>query len=116
MTDVMPDTQQIAQWLKVLAEPRRLAIVQMLMQGTCCNCEISAQLGLAANLVSHHTTVLREAGLVTTERDAEDARWIYVAINRPALAELHAALGAFFDPARIQERVPQCGPRPPRSR
>ena len=103
--------ERLAAWLKVLAEPNRLRILELLMQGVQCNCEFGDQLQLEANLISHHLSVLRRAELVQAERDPQDARWIYYSINRAALADLHAAFGAFFDPARLESRLPSCGPR-----
>ena len=43
----------------------------------------------AADVVSHHLGVLRELGLVTACRDEQDARLIYYAVNRSALAQLN---------------------------
>jgi ArsR family transcriptional regulator len=107
----LPDNvQRLAQLLKVLAEPKRLLILDLLMQGVQCNCELGESLQLAPNLISHHLSVLRKAGLVDVERDALDARWLYYSINRAALDELNEAFGEFFDPTRIQPRRPSCGP------
>lgn len=107
----MTDPNSLARQLKVLAEPNRLRIVNLLMQGVQCNCELGDALGMAPNLISHHLRILREMGLVDVERDAVDARWVYYSINRATLAELAQTFGAFFDPARIQERSPVCGPQ-----
>ncbi len=98
------DLQRLSDWLKVLAEPKRLLIFNLLMEGTQCNCQMSDLLQMAPNLVSHHLSVLCQAGLVDSERDTQDARWIYYSVNRTALDDLIAAFGAFFDPARIQPR------------
>ena len=105
------DLQRLAEWLKALAEPKRLLIFNLLMQGVQCNCELGEQLDMAPNLISHHLSVLRQAGLVDMERDALDGRWIYYSVNRAALTELNTAFGAFFDPARLQPRHPTCGPQ-----
>src|SRR4030067_419980 len=91
------DLTQLAKWLKVLAEPNRLLIFHLLMEGVQCNCELGDGLQMAPNLISHHLRVLREAGLVDVERDALDARWVYYSINRAALEEINAAFGVFFD-------------------
>jgi ArsR family transcriptional regulator len=101
---------QMAKWLKVLAEPNRLLIFNYLVEGVQCNCELGDNLKMAPNLISHHLRALREAGLVDVERDASDARWVYYSINRQALEELNKALGIFFDPARIKPRRLTCGP------
>ncbi len=105
------DLQELATQLKVLAEPKRLLILHLLMEGVQCNCELGDALDMPANLISHHLRALREAGLITAERDVLDARWIYYSINRPALENLNRVFGAFFDPARIKPRRPVCGPQ-----
>ncbi len=107
----LPDNfQDMGQLLRVVAEPKRLLILDLLMQGVQCNCELGESLQLAPNLISHHLSVLRKAGLVNVERDALDARWLYYSINRESLDRLNAVLDEFFDPARIQPRRPSCGP------
>src|SRR5512139_1449234 len=114
MSDVIsPPTnlKRLAERLKVLAEPNRLLIFNLLMEGVQCNCELGDALQMAPNLISHHLSVLRQSGLVDVERDAVDARWVYYSINRAALDELNAAFGSFFDPARIKPRRPTCGPQ-----
>ncbi len=103
--------EALARRLKVLAEPKRLLIVDLLMQGVQCNCELGEALDMPPNLISHPLRALREAGLVDVQRDALDARWMYYSINREALDELNATFGAFFDPARIQPRRLTCGPQ-----
>lgn len=101
----------LSERLKVLAEPKRLLIFNLLMDGVQCNCEIGDALQMPPNLISHHLSKLRAVGLVDVERDAVDSRWIYYSINRAALEELNAAFGAFFNPNRIQPRRPNCGPQ-----
>ena len=103
--------QRLAEWLKVLAEPNRLLIFNLLVEGVQCNCELGDALQIPANLISHHLSVLRKAGLVKVERDAVDARWIYYSINRAALNELNTAFGTFFNPERLKPRRLTCGPQ-----
>ena len=102
--------ERLAQQLKLLANPKRLQILHLLMEGVQCNCELGDALEMAPNLISHHLGLLRDAGLVDVERDAVDARWLYYSLNEEALAALNAAYSAFFDPARIKPRRPTCGP------
>jgi len=97
--------------MKVLSEPNRLLLLEMLIQGVQCNCDLGQALGMAPNLVSHHLGVLREAGLVHAEHDPFDARWIYYSIEPSALSELRESLIAFLDAGRIQPRQPTCGPQ-----
>src|SRR5512135_2382741 len=106
-------TTELANILKVLADPSRLAIFDLLMQGVQCNCELGDQLKMPMNLISHHLKVLRDADLVNAERDSVDGRWVYYSINPRALSQLRDELSTFLDPQRIQARLPMCGPRVP---
>jgi len=105
------DLQVLVEHLRVLAEPKRLLIFHLIMEGVQCNCELGEALDMPPNLISHHMRVLREAGLVDSERDPFDARWVYYSVNLDTLAALHRAFGAFFDPARVQPRRLTCGPQ-----
>ncbi len=112
--ETFPDSvemEELLVWLKALADPKRLRIFNLLMEGVQCNCEIGDVLDMAPNLISHHLNKLRAVGLVDAERDAGDSRWIYYSINRTALEKVNVALGAFLNPQRIQPRQPACGPR-----
>lgn len=104
-------TTGLANVLKILSDPSRLAIFDLLMQGVQCNCEIGSNLKMPMNLISHHLKVLRDAGLVNAERDETDARWIYYSVNQKALGQLRQQLDAFLNAKRIQPRQPACGPR-----
>lgn len=105
------DVDVLAQRLKLLANPKRLQLIHLLMEGVQCNCELGDALDMAPNLISHHLGLLRDAGLVNVERDAVDARWLYYSMNEEALAQLNAIYGAFFNPERIKPRRPTCGPQ-----
>lgn len=101
---------EVCQILKALADPNRLRIFEILLQGDACNGHLNEQLGLAPNLLSHHLGVLRKAGLVTDRRDAVDARWIYYTVNREVVSAWHGWLTTFFDPARLKAQPNVCGP------
>ncbi len=107
----IPATDNLSIMLKVLSDPTRLAIFDLLMQGIQCNCELGDKLDLPMNLISHHLKALKDVGLVGTERDAFDARWVYYSIDLERLEQLRDQLNAFLDPARIQPRLPTCGPQ-----
>jgi DNA-binding transcriptional ArsR family regulator len=95
--------------LKALSDPNRLRIFAQLMSGDTCNCELVKQLGIPANLLSHHLKALSEAGLVNARRDRIDSRWIYYSVNREAAAHWRAWFFDFLDPTHIRQRA-LCGP------
>lgn len=101
---------EIASLLKILSEPNRLLIFEKIMDGVQCNCELGDALNIAPNLISHHLSVLRDAGLIKTERDPMDARWIYYSINIKKMEEIRVILIDYFDPSRVKPRLITCGP------
>ena len=57
--------------LKVLADETRLSVLRQLMKRPKNVAEINASLGIEQTLLSHHLKVLREAGLVITQRNGK---------------------------------------------
>lgn len=76
--------------LRALADPVRLALVDDLAGADACACELRERLDVSASLLSHHLRVLREAGLVRTQRQG---RRLEVRLDRAALAGLAGSLG-----------------------
>jgi ArsR family transcriptional regulator, arsenate/arsenite/antimonite-responsive transcriptional repressor len=105
------EVANLARWLKVIGEPNRLLLLEKIIEGVQCNCELGNALQLAPNLISHHLSVLREAGLIEAEHDPVDSRWVYYSINPKAMDELWSLLGEYFDMRRIQPRGATCGPQ-----
>lgn len=100
-----------AQWLKILCEPNRLLLLEKIIEGIQCNCELGQALQIPPNLISHHLSVLRGAGLINAERDPVDNRWIYFSVNPVIMDDLKAFFVEFFDKSRIQPRGAACGPQ-----
>lgn len=80
---------QGAELLAVVADPVRWTLLQRLTGGGACVCNLQEHVSVAANLLSYHLKVLRQAGLVTTSRRG---RWIDYALAPGALDRLHSAL------------------------
>ena len=61
--------EELAATFKALADPTRVAIVNRLACGDeCCVCDLTDAFDLSQPTVSHHLRVLRDAGLVESER------------------------------------------------
>ena len=93
---VYPDVEreqaeQMAAVAKALADPVRLQLVDVLRKhaGKVCVCELVPLFDLSQPTVSHHLKVLRDAGLVDSERRG---LWAYYYVIPDALEELAAWL------------------------
>lgn len=106
--DIIPE--EILSCLKACADPNRLRIFSLLLQGESCNAFLNEALGMAPNLLSHHLRVLREAGLIRDRRDSVDARWIYYSVDKAGLTRWYRWLANFFDPAQLEMQREVCGP------
>jgi ArsR family transcriptional regulator len=86
------DTVEFA---KALADQTR----QQIMKICCCARlsvnEIVAQTGVSQPTVSHHLKVLRDAGLVRTERQGKE---IYYSLNQEKMADNCCSVSASFAP------------------
>jgi ArsR family transcriptional regulator, arsenate/arsenite/antimonite-responsive transcriptional repressor len=72
-----------------VADGTRLRILHVLSSGGRCVCDLRAEVPVAANLLSYHLRVLRDAGLVTAHRRG---RWIDYEVDEQALERLRAVL------------------------
>ncbi|MGV8966547.1 MAG: ArsR/SmtB family transcription factor [Cellulomonas sp.] len=75
--------------LQAVADPIRWGVLARLADGTHCVCDLQAHIPIAANLLSYHLRVLREAGLVLTSRRG---RWVDYTLAPDARAQICAAL------------------------
>jgi ArsR family transcriptional regulator len=78
--------------LKALADPVRLQLFSAIAShagGEACVCDISTGVDVSQPTVSHHLKVLRDAGLLTSERRAS---WVYYAVVPDSLDSLAALL------------------------
>ena len=81
----------MARVAKALGDPVRLQLVDVLRKhaGKVCVCELVPLFDLSQPTVSHHLKVLRDAGIVGSERQG---LWAYYYVNPEALEELSAWL------------------------
>ena len=75
--------------LQAVADPIRWTVLTVLAQAPRCVCRLQEDVPIAANLLSYHLKVLREAGLVTSSRRG---RWIDYALAPDAMERMRAAL------------------------
>jgi DNA-binding transcriptional ArsR family regulator len=68
----MADTTECIPVLKALADETRWRIVRELLQRTLTVSELTERLGANQYNISKHLRILREAGIVTTEKDGKN--------------------------------------------
>lgn len=74
--------KQKAGVIKALGHPSRLAIVEYLVDGERCVCDLQALVGSDISTVSKHLSVLKSAGLVC---DRKEGQWVYYRLRTPCI-------------------------------
>jgi ArsR family transcriptional regulator len=83
---------ELAAVFKVLADPARLRLLSMVASaesGEACACDLVEPLGRSQPTVSHHMSVLVEAGLVSREKRG---KWAWYRLEAERLEQIKAAL------------------------
>jgi ArsR family transcriptional regulator len=80
----------VAPMFKALGDPVRLRLMSMIASTTeACVCDLTDNFDVSGPTISHHLRVLREAGLVDSERRGT---WVYYWIRPDAVRQLSALL------------------------
>ena len=82
----------LAQVFKALGDPVRLRLVSLIgahQGGEVCVCDLTTAFELTQPTISHHLKVLREAGIITSERRGT---WVYYRLEPAALERMAALL------------------------
>src|SRR3954469_19748451 len=83
----------VAAKLKALADPIRLRLFSLVAShagGEACVCDISGDFDVTQPTISHHLKVLKDAGLLASERRAS---WVYYSVVPETLENLAMVLG-----------------------
>ena len=85
---------ELALGFKALADPVRLRLLSLIAaapDGTACSCDLEEPVGKTQSTVSHHLSLLADAGLITKEKVG---RWVNCTIVPERLAQLREVLAA----------------------
>lgn len=84
------DATRIAPMFKALGDPVRLRLAALIAsQAGICVCDLTPHFELSGPTISHHLKILREAGLVDSERRGT---WVHYWVKPDALHTLSALL------------------------
>lgn len=84
----VPQAVELAVAFKALGDPVRLRLFSLIAShtdGEACVCDLTGEFDVSQPTISHHLKVLRESGLLTSERRAS---WVYYRVAPAALAAL----------------------------
>ena len=86
------EADELANGFKLLSDPIRLRILSLIANApnaTMCGCDLPAILDRSQPTISHHLSLLTDAGLVTRE---QRGKWAWFSVERDRVAVLRDAL------------------------
>ena len=100
------DIAETARWFHALSDETRLEIIDHLLGGERCVCDLMDALDVAQSRLSFHLKVLKDADLVT---DRRDGRWVYYTLNRDTIESIESVLGTLHHASRpTKKRIACC--------
>ncbi len=84
-------TADTAALFHALSDPIRLDVLELLVLGERCVCDLMEALDVAQSRLSWHLKTLKDAGLVS---DRREGRWSYYTLERDAFERAERAIAA----------------------
>ena len=71
--------------MESLSDPIRINILELMMNGEICVCDIVKVTGLSQSKISYHIKILKDSGLIS---DRQEGRWVYYKLDLEVLSEI----------------------------
>ena len=79
------DSDQFIGIMESLSDPIRINILELMMGGEICVCDIVKVTGLSQSKISYHIKILKDSGLIS---DRQEGRWVYYKLDLEVLSDI----------------------------
>jgi len=76
--------------MESLSDPIRINILELMMNGEICVCDIVKVTGLSQSKISYHIKILKDSGLIN---DRQEGRWVYYKLDLEVLSDIQNWMG-----------------------
>lgn len=76
---MQPDVKKTAVVFKAFCDENRIRILQLLLDGEKCACELLEKMNITQPTLSHHMKILCDSGVVSGRKDG---KWMYYSISK----------------------------------
>ena len=84
------DSDQFIGIMESLSDPIRVNIIELMMGGEICVCDIVKVTGLSQSKISYHIKILKDSGLIS---DRQEGRWVYYKLDLEVLSDIKNWMG-----------------------
>ena len=82
--------ENISKLMVSFSDPFRLEIIDLMMDGEVCVCDVMKLTNLSQSRISYHIKILKEAGLIS---DRQEGRWVYYKLDLEVLSDIKNWMG-----------------------
>ena len=76
--------------MESLSDPIRINILELMMNGEICVCDLVKVTGLSQSKISYHIKILKDSGLIS---DRQEGRWVYYRLDLEVLSDIQNWIG-----------------------
>ena len=84
------NSEQFVGIMESLSDPIRVNILELMINGEICVCDIVKATGMSQSKISYHIKILKDSGLIS---DRQEGRWVYYKLDLEVLSEIKNWLG-----------------------
>ena len=84
------NSEQFVRVMESLSDPIRINILELMMNGEICVCDIVKVTGLSQSKISYHIKILKDSGLIC---DRQEGRWVYYKLDLEVLSDIQNWMG-----------------------
>ena len=91
------NSEQFVGIMESLSDPIRINILELMMNGEICVCDIVKVTGLSQSKISYHIKILKDSGLIS---DRQEGRWVYYKLDLEILSDIQNWMGHLINSSR----------------
>ena len=88
------NSEQFVGIMESLSDPIRINILELMMGGEICVCDIVKVTGLSQSKISYHIKRLKDSGLIS---DRQEGRWVYYKLDLEVLSDIKCWMSNLID-------------------
>ena len=96
------DYAEYAKIFKILSDPKRLKILDMLSGGELCACKIQAEFNITQPTLSHDMKMMCDTGIVFARKEG---KWMRYSLNREKLEDVCRTFAEVIAPSGESEEM-----------
>jgi len=83
--------------MESLSDPIRINILELMMNGEICVCDIVKVTGLSQSKISYHIKILKDSSLIS---DRQEGRWVYYKLDLEVLSDIQNWMGKLIQSSK----------------